>query len=125
MTSSGQGSASSEPVKTSLEFEKHSVALAEQYVLYVHEVRDTYREKPESLAAHFNAMANAKKYVQICAWAGAASLIVDTRNWRAGVAMMGLAAGFGVYNYYKLNDIGKTVRREVMHKRSDIGSLEI
>lgn len=107
--------------KTTLEFEKQTVGLAERYTLDVHEVRDAYRQKPESLSAHFNAMKDAWGGLRISAGFGALSVMMDMRNWRVGLAVAAVAAGFGIYNYHQLRKVGTAVGDEVKrHNRSEM-----
>ena len=118
--------ADSEPAKTSLEFEKHSVALAEQYTLDVHKVREVYHDKPESLAAHYNAMNGARSGRNLWSLAGAFSIAVDMRNWRVGVAMLALAAGFGYMSHRKIGRIGETVGNEIrQYNRTKMAGMEL
>ena len=126
MESSNQEAAGKAPVKTSLEFEKHSVALAERYTLDVHEVRETYHDKPESLAAHYNAMSEASSGRNLWTFVGVLSFAVDTRNWRMGVAMLAVAAGFGFMNHRTLGKIGETVSNEIrLHHRKNTAGMAI
>lgn len=88
--------------------EEKAITLAQEFHMDAKDIQDTYKDKPASLAAHFNAVSEAKeKKGWYVGW---------TIFWALAAAPVALYPIYKLAEKYKsLSDVKDTVRQEVQN----------